>query len=149
VVAKIVAFDAFVNALGAIEEARILRDRVLPPNAGLPALIMIIFVHRRIVAEQDEFVAMAAKAKIEFHLLAQVLLQSREPGFRSLPGVEWAIELVRAVRLVPEPHHEQAGTGGGLYSGRRENGGAAVIAIGTKSTGEISLRVQDRIHLLP
>ena len=106
-IAEIVADDGFLVALAAIEECRISSQRLGAAKRGLPALVdVIVGVERRIVAQQDEVIAVPAIAKVKLRLLAQLLLQAGEPDFGSLPGVEVAIKLVGAKRCVAIAKHD-------------------------------------------
>ena len=70
-------------------------------EVGLPALVsVVVFIDRGKMPKEHEFVAVAAKTKINFRVRSQVLLQSREPRLGSFPRRERSVELIRAVRFV-------------------------------------------------
>jgi hypothetical protein len=87
----------------------------VPPQVRLPTLInVIVFVNRRIVAQQNESVGVSPEAKVKFRALSQILFQARKPRLRSLPGIKRPIKLISAERLVTVPKHEQGMPGGTL-----------------------------------
>ena len=85
-IAEIVADDALVNSFRAVKKSGVLRDCVVAANAGLPTVInVVVFVNQGLVANQNEFVRVAAESEVEFRVAAELLSESCEPGFRSLP----------------------------------------------------------------
>jgi hypothetical protein len=116
---------------------------IVPSQVRLPTLIyVIVFVNRRMVAQQNEFVGVSPKPKIKFRALAQILFQARKPGLRSLPGIKRPIKLISAERLVTVPKHEQGMPGGTLQLGVGKKSQTSVIPVRAKAAGEIPLGVK-------
>src|SRR5579864_1456660 len=69
VITQIVALNAFMNSLGTIEQCRILRDLLVPPQVRLPTFVDVVVLEKcRIIAKENEFIRVAAKSEIEFRL---------------------------------------------------------------------------------
>jgi hypothetical protein len=126
-VAEVVAGDGFVERFHAVVERGGGRHLLATPHRELIAFVgVVIGEHVGAVAVEHEEIAVAAVGEAGSGLGAQGLLHAGEPGFGIFPGVEIAVELVGAERVV---HVGQVEGAVAEIGGKASDGGELQVAI--------------------
>ena len=94
VVVPTLAADTLIKA---VIQGRIFEERLLPPQRAFPVLVdVLIFIDRRLVAQQNENIGVAAIRDGGAAVCAKLLAERGEPALCLLKRVIWAVELVGA-----------------------------------------------------
>src|SRR6185437_11918808 len=132
--AQVIAVDAVAKELSAIEQAVVVAQPGALAHGRLPALGgVVVFVDRRLIAQQDKFVGMPAVGKLHIGVPTELLLGGRKPSFGALPGIEVSIELVGPERAVAQSEKQGAVAPGTRNACPGSGGKVPVIPVGRES----------------
>src|SRR5262249_36762284 len=134
-----VADDRLMDSFETVEQRGRHAQLLAAANRELVAFVgVMIGVDLRLVAVENEQVAVPAVRKTEGSLLAERLLDACEPRLRVFPGGEVAVELIGAEGMVHVSEVQRARAVRGHQPGDRGELKIAVVAVPYEPGGEIA-----------